>query len=1164
MPIDSNDMMNTNFATFIEKEFKSPQTTDMDLISIENETFYKISEVDSMRPFFMSIVSDSNHWLFISSNGGLTAGRKNADLALFPYYTDDKITELADITGSKTIFQVHHNQKTFLWEPFTDRFNENTNCTRNLYKSTYGNKIIFEEVHQDLGLTFQYKWSSSNRFGFVKTSKIINNSSHDYGLTVLDGLQNILPHGVESQLQTTTSNLVDAYKRNELIAESGLGLYTLSAIIVDKAEPSEALKANVVWSTGIENPLHLLSSLQLKQFRKKMVLTPETDIKGEKGAYFISCDLHLEKQASKTWHIIANVNQDQLQVLALSDAICKDPTLPQEVTDDIDTGTQNLVTLVAAADGLHYTADHQQDTRHFSNVLFNIMRGGIFDQQYQIEKSDFLPYIQKANQLVYEKNKLFLSELPAVFNASDLKVNLDLTEDYDLFRLCIEYLPLKFSRRHGDPSRPWNKFSINTHSDTDGSKILDYEGNWRDIFQNWEALAWAYPDFIEGMIHKFLNASTFDGYNPYRVTKDGFDWETIEPDNPWSYIGYWGDHQIIYLLKFLEFKEKYQPNSLQWYFDRECFVYAAVPYQIKPYSEILKNPKDTIVFDHQWEAKIHKRKSEIGADGAILRDNNNSIYKVNLIEKLLAVVLSKMSNFIPEAGIWMNTQRPEWNDANNALVGNGVSMVTLYYLRRFLHFFQQQLNASDQETIKISNEMVEFYHAVRAHLAQFSPLLKTGFSDTERKTVMDRLGLAASEYRFQVYNSGFWGKKRTHSMQGLKNFTQLCLDFIDHAILVNKRNNGLYHAYNLISIEQQAVSISHLPEMLEGQVAVLSSGFLSASESLSNLDALRQSALFREDQNSYLLYPNKALPGFIEKNTFSTAQISHSTLLNQLLKDQNTQIINQDIRGNCHFNGNFHNANDLGVALDNLTANPDYRELVKHEKALVLQLFESVFHHKAFTGRSGTFFGYEGLGSIYWHMVSKLYLSVAEVCEKAWDSNGNSSQFNQLFQHFESIGDGIGIHKNPQQYGAFPTDPYSHTPLNRGAQQPGMTGQVKEDILTRIDELGIKIKEGKLQFRPVLLKRDAFRSEASTVRFYNLAGTSQEVALQEHSLAFTYCQVPVIYQMGNDNSIELQYSKGFNEQINTLELPLETSKKIFLRTGEIVQVKVYLTADQLR
>ena len=29
-----------------------------------------------------------------------------------------------------------------------------------------------------------------------------------------------------------------------------------------------------------------------------------------------------------------------------------------------------------------------------------------------------------------------------------------------------------------------------------------------------------------------------------------------------------------------------------------------------------------------------------------------------------------------------------------------------------------------------------------------------------------------------------------------------------------------------------------------------------------------------------------------------------------------------------------------------------------------------------FTGRSGSFFAYEGLGSIYWHMVSKLLLAV--------------------------------------------------------------------------------------------------------------------------------------------------------------------------------------------
>ena len=56
--------------------------------------------------------------------------------------------------------------------------------------------------------------------------------------------------------------------------------------------------------------------------------------------------------------------------------------------------------------------------------------------------------------------------------------------------------------------------------------------------------------------------------------------------------------------------------------------------------------------------------------------------------------------------------------------------------------------------------------------------------------------------------------------------------------------------------------------------------------------------------------------------------------------------------------------------------------LLSKIEQLVLAIFEEIFDHKSFTGRSGTFFGYEGLGSIYWHMVSKLLLSVQETCLK--------------------------------------------------------------------------------------------------------------------------------------------------------------------------------------
>ena len=157
------------------------------------------------------------------------------------------------------------------------------------------------------------------------------------------------------------------------------------------------------------------------------------------------------------------------------------------------------------------------------------------------------------------------------------------------------------------------------------------------------------------MIHKFLNASTFDGYNPYRVTKDGFDWEVIEPHDPWSYIGYWGDHQIIYLLKFLEFIEDYYPSQLASYWDKDLFVYANVPYKIKSYYDIVADPKDTILFDHDLDRQINKKRLQLGADAALLTLNDGSIHHVNLLEKLLATVLAKCSNFIPEGGIWLNT-----------------------------------------------------------------------------------------------------------------------------------------------------------------------------------------------------------------------------------------------------------------------------------------------------------------------------------------------------------------------------------------------------------------------------------------------------------------------------------------------------------------------------
>ena len=1140
----------------LNKSLLRERNTQSEQVLIDDEMYAKISNVDNMRPFLMSIVSDSNHWMFISSNGGLTAGRKNSHYALFPYYTDDKITESFDTTGSKTIFLIEKEGKNYLWEPFSIRQNGIYSIQRNLYKNSFGNKVIFEEINEDFGLTFRYSWNSSHNYGFIRSVSLKNTSNQNYTIRCLDGIQNILPYGVAEELQSNSSNLVDAYKKSELVKEAQLGIYSLSAIIVDRAEPSEALKANVVWSTGLKNATTLISSLQLDNFRKGFAITEEIDVRAEKGAYFRVVNFTLNAKKEEKWRFVANVNQNISTIVALKDEILKG-NIDKKIQHDIKKGAQRLNSLVGAADGLQITQDDRRNTRHFANTMFNIMRGGIFDFNYQIEKADFVPYIKKANKKIGQENADFLASLPEIFTLSDLKDKIKHINDADFFRLATEYLPLKFSRRHGDPSRPWNKFSINTQNELDGSKILDYQGNWRDIFQNWEALAHSYPQFIQGMIYKFLNASTFDGYNPYRVTKDGFDWETIEPDNPWAYIGYWGDHQIIYLLKFLEFIEKHFPGKLNEYYQKECFVYANVPYRIKPYSAIVKDPKNTILYDHEADAIIAQKRKELGADGALLTSPNGEVYKVTFIEKMLATVLAKLANFVPEAGIWMNTQRPEWNDANNALVGNGVSMVTLYYLRRFLAFFKKNIQDSNQNSFAVSKEINTFFKAVHQGFEAHRDLLDTSISNQQRKDLMDRLGTAASNYREHVYEQGFAGVKGQLKKEDLTQFIDTALLFLEDAIRKNKREDGLYHAYNLISIQDKEVSIDYLDEMLEGQVAVLSAGFLDAKESLKVLDALRKSKLYREDQHSYILYPNKTLPLFINRNTIPAEAVKKSMLCQTLIKEGNFQILSQDIKGEYHFNGNFKNAEDLKVALSELPLH--YSDLVEKETRNLLDSFEKVFNHKAFTGRSGTFYGYEGLGSIYWHMVSKLALAAYEVFIEAVEKNVDSTMIDQLKQHYYEIVKGIGANKSPVDYGAFPSDPYSHTPDGKGAQQPGMTGQVKEDILSRFGELGVRIEKGTIHFDTALLKEEEYLTKAASFSYFTVTGEQKTLQLKQNSLAFTYCQVPIIYTKGEEKKILISYTNGEEKTIQGNGLDQATSLVLFNRNNTIEKIEVTLS-----
>ena len=899
-------------------------------ISINGERFYEIANYDAMQPFFISLASDTDLWMYLSSTGGLTCGRRSPGEALFPYYTDDKITEGYEFTGPRTIIND--------WIPFSDKQQPVYDISRKIAKSLVGNQIVFCEENHTLGLRFSYLWAPAGKHGWVRRATLENLTNQPVDIDLTDSLRNILPAGVDRKTQNEFSTLVDGYKRTEIVGN--LGLFRMEAILVDRAEPSESLTCNTVYCLGLPNADY-----------------SKTESKGVRGA-FIAHSLIPSFLHSLTWYNVLDVSQDAVAVHALLHFVQQSDAIEQ-IEAAMTQSTETLRRIVAQNDGVQQTGDEANDARHFANVLFNTMRGGYY-----------LNYPPKTD-----------------------------TED----------LPLTFGRRHGDPSRPWNLFSIRVQ-DENGKPVVAYQGNWRDIFQNWEALSYSYPLYINHIIAKFLNATTADGYNPYRISNEGIDYEVIEPENPWSNIGYWGDHQIIYLLKLLEISYKHNPEKLRSLLQARQYAFANVPYRLKTYAEIVADPKNSIRFDDEE----HKR---------IQAGHPTPQPLTTMADKLLITLLTKLSNFIPNAGIWMNTLRPEWNDANNALVGYGASMVTLCYMRRYVAFLQMLV----QTDVQIATETLDFLRAIRH-----------AYLNGNIKQFTDIVGTAGENYRAKVYG-GLSGERQTLELEELQDFCTATLHKIDESIRANKREDGLYEAYNLIRFTDHTIEISHLYPMLEGQVAVLSSGLLSGEESADLLDAMRASELYREDQRSYMLYPNRRRAAFLEMNN-----LPEEAKQLPVVRKYIGSILKQDCDGGIHFDAKYRNANEL----------PDELK----------DLYESIFHHHAFTGRSGTFYKYEGLGCIYWHMVSKLLLAVGETIER----DGNE----RLREQYFAIREGIGAHKSPAEYGAFPFDAYSHTPTMAGAQQPGMTGQVKEDIISRWFELGVSVRDGQITFHPTML-RDA-------------------------------------------------------------------------------------------
>ena len=307
---------------------------------------------------------------------------------------------------------------------------------------------------------------------------------------------------------------------------------------------------------------------------------------------------------------------------------------------------------------------------------------------------------------------------------------------------CHEYLPLYFGRRHGDPSRPWNRFAIQRPAPgrQPGAPLRGQLARHLPELGGAEPELPRIPARHHRQVRQRLDRGRLQSVPHRRATASTGRWSTRTIPGATSATG------AITRSSTCSGSSRRSSASLRERSPdcsntrssatRTCRTASSPTPRSLP---IRARPSITTA---DLAARIDERVRAIGTDGKLVVGPDGACpARQPAREAAGPRALQALESRSGCGGIWMNTQRPEWNDANNALVGNGVSMVTLCHLRRYLHFLDTLLANAGGRTIPISSEVGAWLRRLAAILEERSGLLiHPAIPDQDRKRVLDELG----------------------------------------------------------------------------------------------------------------------------------------------------------------------------------------------------------------------------------------------------------------------------------------------------------------------------------------------------------------------------------------------------------------------------------------
>ncbi len=686
------------------------------------ENTYIMEGFDTLPPFSSFLPGLAGRmgiplWVYYTNRGqGINSfGIHNKGNAIMEFNPANTAYENTSVKGFRTLVRCNGHY----FEPFNTMDDK---AQRDFYIRKNSFWIVETNHRYGIRITVKYFVLPNNSIGaLVRKVTIENLDTEVKELELLDGLPKIIPYGIQNSQFKEMSNLMKSWTEVKNI-EFGIPYYTMRASGDDSAEVSEVEGGYyylAVWNGKLQPVIYdaevifdydtsLLHPVVFERASLKGVMEKKQCFYNKVPCGFTPIRLELQPNKSEEFFSMTGFAGAIEQVNSKAEEFCssgflrRNEAMAEELVEEL------------TADIRSHTGLPVFDQYMEQNYLDNFLRGGY----------------------------------PFVLGKDGKKSVIHL-----------------FSRKHGDPERDYNFFSIA------GEYYSQGNGNFRDVNQNRRNDVFFHPEIGDFNVKTFYELIQMDGYNPlevrpstFRVRQDSYREAeqlilekvvnkqdrlkklidknftpgqisncitinkidlAIEEEEFLEKLlslcdqnieagfveGYWSDHWEYNLDLIENYLSIFPEREKELLFEDGSYRFYDSPARVLPRSEkyVLNKKQEA----RQYGALIHDEeklaKNDFDEKGTNWKRNSMGEHiKTTLAGKLLTLTVNKFSSLDPYGmGVEMEGGKPGWNDAMNGLPGLfGSGMAETFELKRMLIFLRDRILLTDQ--VGLPSELADF------------------------------------------------------------------------------------------------------------------------------------------------------------------------------------------------------------------------------------------------------------------------------------------------------------------------------------------------------------------------------------------------------------------------------------------------------------------------